>query len=121
MRLEAPLSSGLSHWPNQAINSYLPHPFDERIVEFHNTSMTTANAKVREWSKRFRRDPLARNVVMGLRKRSADIWQRTFDLLQWESPEYRNSVDEEFTNESQSHCGELLNGLLPLLPGRRSK
>ncbi len=52
--------------------------------------MTTAIAKVREWSERFRKAPLAQRVVVGLHKRSNEIWQRTFELLQRESPEYRN-------------------------------
>ena len=43
--------------------------------------MTAANAKVREWSERFRNDPLSANVVTGLVKRSAEIWRHTFDLL----------------------------------------
>jgi len=74
--------------------------------------MTAANAKVREWSERFRKAPLASSVVERLRKRSAEIWQRTFELLQRESPEYRNAVDEEFTKESKSHCRELLNAII---------
>jgi hypothetical protein len=50
-------------------------------------AMTTADAKVREWSERFRKTPLAR---------SAEIWKQTFELLQLESSEYRNAVDDEF-------------------------
>src|ERR1041385_8589220 len=80
--------------------------------------MTTANAKVREWSERFRKDSLARAVVAGLRQRSSEIWQRTFELLQQESPEYRNSVDEEFTAESKSHCAELLSAIIAVATGR---
>jgi hypothetical protein len=57
-------------------------------------------------------------VVAGLYKRSTEIWQRTFELLQRESPEYRNSVDEEFTKESQSHCRELLNTIIAIAAGR---
>jgi len=79
--------------------------------------MTTANAKIREWGARFRKAPLAAGVVADLNKRSAEIWQRTFDLLQRESPEYRNSVDEEFTKESKSHCGELLNTIVAVAAG----
>jgi hypothetical protein len=83
--------------------------------------MTTANAKVREWSERFRKAPLASSVVAGLHKRSAEIWQRTFELLQRESPEYRNSVDEEFTKESKSHCKELLNAIITVAAGRADR
>ena len=80
--------------------------------------MPTADAMVREWSDRFRKAPLAARVVAGLHKRSAEIWQRTFELLQRESPEYRNAVDEEFTNESKSHCKELLNAIIAVAAGR---
>jgi hypothetical protein len=40
---------------------------------------------IREWSKRFRSDPLASKVVAQLRERSNEIWRETFDLLQRES------------------------------------
>jgi hypothetical protein len=80
--------------------------------------MASANDKVREWSEEFRKAPLARRVVASLRDRSAEIWQRTFQLLQQESPEYRNSVDEEFTNESQSHCKQLLNTIIAIATGK---
>src|SRR5258708_6598610 len=83
------------------------------LWSFTMASMT-ADTKVREWNDRFRQAPLARDVVVGLKKRSAEIWQRTFDLLQLESPEYRNSVDEEFTKESKSHCGELLSAIIAI-------
>jgi hypothetical protein len=83
--------------------------------------MTIANARVREWSERFQKAPLAAKVVGGLHKRSAEIWQRTFELLQRESPEYRNSVDEEFTKESKSHCGELLNAIIAVAAGQAEK
>jgi hypothetical protein len=103
----------------RSINCDHPHRIDEIIVEFHNgIAMATANANVRDWSGRFRKDSLARAVVAGLHKRSAEIWQRTFELLQRESPEYRNSVDEEFTKESQSHCRELLNTIIDIAAGR---
>jgi hypothetical protein len=78
-------------------------------------------AKLQEWGERFRKDRLASGVVAGLRKRGDEIWQRTFDLLQRESPEYRNSVDEEFTQESKSHCGELLNSIVAVAAGRTEK
>src|SRR5947208_10599027 len=83
--------------------------------------MTIANAKVREWRERFRKTPLARDVVAGLHHRSAEIWRRTFDLLQRESPEYRNAVDEEFTKESQSHCRELLGAIIAVAAGCAGK
>lgn len=80
-------------------------------------SMSSANEKVREWSENFRKAPLASSVVAGLHKRSAEIWQRTFELLQQESPEYRNSVDEEFTKESTNHCKQLLNAIVSVAAG----
>jgi hypothetical protein len=83
--------------------------------------MTAVNTRVGEWGERFRKAPLAAGVVAGLQKRSADIWQRTFDLLQRESPEYRNSVDEEFTKESKSHCRELLDTIIAVAAGRAEK
>jgi hypothetical protein len=82
------------------------------------SSMPPVNAKVVEWGKRFAQAPLAARVVAGLHRRSAEIWQRTFDLLQRESPEYRNSVDEEFTTESRSHCRELLAAIIAVAAGQ---
>jgi hypothetical protein len=79
---------------------------------------TTSNLLVREWGERFRRAPLARTVIAGLDRRSAEIWQRTVDLLRQESPEYRNSIDEEFTKESRSHCRELLGTIVAVAGGR---
>ena len=83
--------------------------------------MTTSRARVLEWSERFRNAPLARRVVLGLHKRSGEIWQQTFELLQQESPEYRNSVDEEFTRESKDHCRELLDAITAVAAGRSDK
>src|ERR1700676_2796464 len=80
-------------------------------------AMTTADAKVREWSERFRKTPLARNVVTRLHKRSAEIWKQTFELLQRENPEYRNAVDDEFTKESKGHCRQLLNVIIAVAAG----
>src|SRR5579864_4923905 len=80
--------------------------------------MDTVNAKVTEWSARFRKAPLAKSVVAGLDKRSAEIWQRTFEMMKRESPEYRNNVDDEFPKESRSHCGELLNMIIAVAAGR---
>jgi hypothetical protein len=83
--------------------------------------MITASTKVREWRERFRKAPLAARVVTGLNRRSSEIWRQTFELLQQESPEYRNSVDEEFTKESKSHCGELLKAIIDIAAGRGEK
>jgi PucR C-terminal helix-turn-helix domain/GGDEF-like domain len=83
--------------------------------------MTVANKKVREWSARFRKAPLASSVVARLHSRSAEIWRRTFELLQQESPEYRNSVDEEFTKESKSHCNQLLQAIIAVAAGRAGR
>ncbi len=70
--------------------------------------MATADPRILEWSARFQKAPLAKEVVTSLEGRAQEIWRRTFDLLRKESPEYRNAVDDEFTTESKSHCGELL-------------
>jgi len=79
---------------------------------------TVSQALVRQWRERLRGVPLARGVVAGLDRRSAEIWRRPVDLLRQESPEYRNSIDEEFTNESRSHCGELLRSIIAIAAGR---
>lgn len=83
-------------------------------------SGSQAEALVRGWSGRFRKDALAANAVTSLRGRSEEIWRRTFELLQKESPEYRNSVDDDFTRESKSHCGELLAAIIAIA-GCRAK
>src|SRR5579864_803269 len=70
------------------------------------------------WSERIRDSPLAMEVVAGLEGRASEIWRRTFDLLREESPEYRNAVDDEFTAESKSHCGELLTMIVAIGAGR---
>jgi sugar diacid utilization regulator len=67
-----------------------------------------ADQLIRQWGERFRKDPVAAGIVTGLRDRGDEIWQHAFQLMQRESPEYRNSVDAEFTKESKSHCSELL-------------
>lgn len=77
-----------------------------------------AETLIRQWGGRFRKDRLAAAVVAGLKDRSSEIWQGTFELLQQESPEYRNSVDDEFTKESRSHCGELLGAIIAVAAGR---
>ena len=53
-----------------------------------------AASLIRQWSARFREDAIARRVVTGLRSQSDRIWHNAFQLMQRESPEYRNSVDE---------------------------
>jgi hypothetical protein len=80
-----------------------------------------ADALIRQWGGRFRKDPLAAAVVAGLKQRSGEIWQGTFRLLQQESPEYRNSVDDEFTKESKSHCGELLRAIIAVAAERAER
>src|ERR1700694_617774 len=72
--------------------------------------MATADGDllVRKWSERFSKDQLAAGVVSRLEERSDEIWRHAFELLQRESPEYRNSVDAEFATESKAHCNELL-------------
>jgi hypothetical protein len=72
---------------------------------------------IRQWSERFRKDPLATGVIAGLRDRSNEIWQHAFELMQRESPEYRNSVDEEFAKESKAHCHELLGLIISIASG----
>jgi len=78
---------------------------------------------IRQWAERFREIPLASSVVMGLQGRDDEIWQKAFELLQRESPEYRNSVDEEFSKESKTHCNKLLKTIVAVAAGRidRSK
>jgi len=78
-------------------------------------------ALIRQWHERFEKNPLASKVVSGLRGRSSEIWQHAFQLLQQESPEYRNSVDDEFTDESRAHCGELLKTIISIPNGRADK
>ena len=76
---------------------------------------------VQLWVELFQRDPLAANVIADLRDRSGEIWQRAFDLIRCESPEYRNSVDEEFTKESKAHCHELLELIVSVANGTVNK
>jgi PucR-like helix-turn-helix protein/diguanylate cyclase with GGDEF domain len=80
-----------------------------------------AEALIRQWHEQFRKDPLASKVVAGLRDSSSEIWRHAFDLLQQESPEYRNAVDDEFTEESKAHCGELLRTITLIPTGRIGK
>src|SRR5579864_2016309 len=70
------------------------------------------------WSERIQQFPLATEVVASLAGRAHEIWLRTFDLLRKESPEYRNAVDDQFTVESKSHCGELLSAIVAIGAGR---
>ncbi len=76
------------------------------------------DALIRQWSDRFRKTPLARTAVVGLRTRADEIWQHAFELLQRESPEYRNAVDDEFTEESKAHCNELLLMIIAVASGQ---
>ena len=73
--------------------------------------------RLRAWSNRFQRVPLAKEVVAGLDGRADEIWRGTFELLRKESPEYRNAVDHEFTAESKRHCGELLAMIVRIAAG----
>jgi hypothetical protein len=80
---------------------------------------TTQGTKlVTEWSNRLRADPLASKVIIELRGRGNEIWSRAFDLLTKECPEYRNSVDDEFTRESKRHCAELLRFIVSIATGQ---
>ena len=76
---------------------------------------------VRAWSDLFRKDPLAKAVVAGLRERADQIWRHAFQLLQRESPEYRNSVDDEFAEESKAHCNELLRFVVAVAVGETKR
>jgi PucR C-terminal helix-turn-helix domain/GGDEF-like domain len=78
-------------------------------------------ALVSQWHERFRKDVLASSVVLALRNRSDEIWRHAFELLQQESPEYRNAVDDEFSRESKAHCGELLQTIVAIAAGRAGK
>jgi hypothetical protein len=80
--------------------------------------MAATDARLSSWKERFQKAPLARKVVTGLEGRAEEIWRRAFDLLRKESPEYRNAVDDEFTSESKSHCGELLKAIIGIASGR---
>jgi hypothetical protein len=80
--------------------------------------MATAHPRLAGWKERFAKAPLARKIVADLEGRRQDIWRRTFELLQEESPEYRNAVDDEFTAESRSHCGDLLHTITAIAAGR---
>jgi sugar diacid utilization regulator len=77
-----------------------------------------AGTLIRQWAGRFRGDPLAASIVTGLSGRADEIWHSAFELLQQESPEYRNSVDDEFARESKSHCNELLRAIVAIAGGR---
>jgi hypothetical protein len=84
-------------------------------------STSRANTLLRQWHQRFRNDPLATSVVTDLRDRANEIWQHAFALLQLESAEYRNSVDDEFAMESKAHCNELLTTIIAIVAGRAEK
>ena len=76
---------------------------------------------IQRWCDRLRKDPLARSVILGLRCRADEIWQHAFVLLQRESAEYRNSVDDEFARESKSHCNALLQTIIAIAAGEVRK
>src|SRR5580692_4563207 len=76
---------------------------------------------IRRWCDRLRSDPLARSAIIGLRSRADEILQHAFVLLQRESPEYRNSVDDEFARESKAHCNELLQTIIAIAAGEMRK
>lgn len=78
----------------------------------------STDSMVRRWTERFKQSPLARETVTELKGRAQEIWRGTFELLRKESPEYRNAVDDEFTQESKSHCGELLDTIVGIAAGR---
>jgi len=80
--------------------------------------MSEVELKIADWSERLQQSPLARATVANLEGRAEEIWKRTFDLLRKESPEYRNAVDDDFTAESKSHCGELLATIVAIGEGR---
>ena len=72
--------------------------------------MTNSNSQdlIRRWSDLFGEHPLAAQAITDLRERRDEIWEGTFNLMRQENTEYRNSVDDDFTQESKAHCGELL-------------
>jgi PucR C-terminal helix-turn-helix domain/GGDEF-like domain len=80
--------------------------------------MSRIDEQVAAWSERLQQSPVAASVVASLEGHAQEIWRRTFDLLRNESPEYRNAVDDEFTAESKSHCGELLSSIVAIGGGR---
>jgi sugar diacid utilization regulator len=79
---------------------------------------TRTTMLIEEWSRRLKADALASKVIADLRGRADEIWHGAFSLLQEESAEYRNSVDDEFTKESKSHCGELLRFIVSIPKGQ---
>jgi hypothetical protein len=83
--------------------------------------MVTVNARVREWSARFRQDSLASGVVAGLRDRGDEIWEGALNLLQRESPDYQTSVDTELTKRSKQHCDKILQTIIAIATGRMTK
>ena len=80
-----------------------------------------ADQQVRRWGERFRKDQVAAGVVLALRDRGDEIWRHAFEHLQRESPEYRNSVDAEFAEESKAHCNELLRTIVAIAARRVPK
>src|SRR5260370_31781695 len=89
----------------------------QRISVYNIMAMASADPRLLNWSARFQNAHLARQVVTQLKGRAENIWRGTFELLRKESPEYRNAVDDEFTAESKSHCGELLETIVGIASG----
>lgn len=73
-----------------------------------------SDSLIRQWRACFRRDALAAEAITLVSGRADEIWQHTSKLLRRESPEYRNSIDDEFTRESKSHCHELLRTIVAI-------
>lgn len=69
---------------------------------------TASEPVIGRWSDCFRRNALARTVVLGLRARAEEIWERSLDLLRRDSPEFRHSVDGSLIQESRLHHSGLL-------------
>jgi PucR C-terminal helix-turn-helix domain/GGDEF-like domain len=82
------------------------------------TQRARAQALIRQWSERFRRDRVATETVLALHDQADAIWRHAFALLQRESPEYRSSVDAEFAHESKQHCNALLHMIVAIAAGK---
>jgi hypothetical protein len=57
---------------------------------------------IADWCARCRQDRLATEIVTRFQGRGDEIWQRAFALLQAESPEYRNAIDDECARVEKS-------------------
>src|SRR5579872_6838960 len=92
-----------------------------RLWSLTTMADSRGRALIRQWRAAFDADPLASKTILGLRGRSAEIWRRTFELLRLESPEYRNAIDDEFSEESRAHCGQLLSTIVAIPKGRAAR